>query len=201
MLGALWGFGHSTGQLMLGLCMVVLKDRFHQLVPALSRWGGLIVGLTLVAIGVLGVYESYFEGGHEHGHGHGHEHGHGATTTTQTEGAATTKRKTSFGSSLATYATGIIYGLQPDALFVIVPALALPTKLAATAYIVTFVLGTIAAMGLYAGVIGAASGAIKNKWASTQNLSGAASAVAMLIGGSILLAACGINTPLSFVVA
>jgi len=77
----------------------------------------------------------------------------------------------------------------------------LPTKLAATAYIVTFVLGTIAAMGLYAGVIGAASGAIKNKWASTQNLSGAASAVAMLIGGSILLAACGINTPLSFVVA
>lgn len=28
LLGALWGFGHSTGQLILGLLMVVLKDRF-----------------------------------------------------------------------------------------------------------------------------------------------------------------------------
>lgn len=27
LLGALWGFGHSTGQLLLGLAMVLLKDR------------------------------------------------------------------------------------------------------------------------------------------------------------------------------
>lgn len=45
--------------------------------------------------------------------------------------------------------------VQPDALFVIVPALALPTKLAAFAYIVTFVIGTVAAMGGYAALIGA----------------------------------------------
>ena len=44
--------------------------------------------------------------------------------------------------------------LQPDALFVIVPALALPTKLAAASYILMFVLGTVAAMGAYTGVIG-----------------------------------------------
>lgn len=44
---------------------------------------------------------------------------------------------------------------QPDALFVIVPALALPTKLAAVAYIVTFVVGTVTAMGGYAALIGA----------------------------------------------
>lgn len=56
--------------------------------------------------------------------------------------------------SLATFATGIVYGLQPDALFVIVPALALPTKLAAAAYIVTFVLGTAGAMAGYTAVIG-----------------------------------------------
>jgi hypothetical protein len=30
LLGALWGFGHSTGQLILGLLMVLLKDRFQQ---------------------------------------------------------------------------------------------------------------------------------------------------------------------------
>lgn len=30
LMGALWGFGHSTGQLILGLLMVVLKDRFEK---------------------------------------------------------------------------------------------------------------------------------------------------------------------------
>ena len=38
------------------------KERFHDFVPALSRWSGLIVGLTLIAIGCLGVWESVFEG-------------------------------------------------------------------------------------------------------------------------------------------
>ena len=31
MLGALWGFGHSIGQLILGLLMVLLKVRCHPL--------------------------------------------------------------------------------------------------------------------------------------------------------------------------
>lgn len=151
LLGALWGFGHSTGQLILGLLMVVLKDRFQQvrcaalrcavplcavlccvvacravlccavlvcavacrcavglgkqcagtpkvlrpgaaswpgsrqtlpltgclfalrlplqLVPALSKWGGAVVGLTLLAIGATGLYETFFEQ-HEEGEGH-----------------------------------------------------------------------------------------------------------------------------------
>eukprot|EP00889_Picochlorum_renovo_P007355 jgi/Picre1/34385/NNA_001855.t1 len=180
MLGALWGFGHSTGQLMLGLLMVVLKDRFQQLVPALSKWGGTTVGLTLLAIGVLGVYESFFEGEHDHAH--------------ENELADEGKKNKGFG--LATFATGIIYGLQPDALFVIIPALALPTKLAAIAYILMFVLGTVAAMGAYAGVIGATSQAIKKTSTKlTTNLSGAASAMAILIGLGVLLSGWGINTP------
>lgn len=185
MLGALWGFGHSTGQLMLGLLMVILKDRFHQLVPALSKWGGTTVGLTLLAIGALGVYESFFEGDHHHDHG-----------APQEEESSSSKGKKGFG--LATFATGIIYGLQPDALFVIIPALALPTKLAATAYILMFVLGTVTAMGAYAGVIGATSQAIKRtNTRLTANLSGAASAMAIIIGFGVLLSGWGINTPLA----
>ena len=43
------------------------------------------------------------------------------------------KREKLKGFSLWTLCTGIVYGLQPDALFVIIPALALPTKLAAAA--------------------------------------------------------------------
>lgn len=59
------------------------------------------------------------------------------------------------GAGFATYATGIVYGLQPDALFVVVPALALPTKAAAVAYCSMFVIGTVLAMGGYTLVIGA----------------------------------------------
>lgn len=57
-------------------------------------------------------------------------------------------------SNLHTLFTGIVFGLQPDALFVIVPALALPTKAAAMAYILMFVFGTVAAMGSYTAFIG-----------------------------------------------
>lgn len=43
---------------------------------------------------------------------------------------------------------------QPDALFVIIPALTLPTQLAAFSYISMFVVGTVSAMGGYTAVIG-----------------------------------------------
>jgi hypothetical protein len=196
MLGALWGFGHSTGQLMLGLLMVILKDRFQQLVPALSKWGGTTVGLTLLAIGALGVWESFFD--HHHHHHDHRDHHHDQEGEAATPVAFRRERKGK-GFGLATFATGIVYGLQPDALFVIIPALALPTKLAATAYILMFVLGTVAAMGAYAGVIGATSQVIKNSNTKlTSNLSGAASAMAILIGFGVLLSAgFGINTPLA----
>ena len=43
--------------------------------------------------------------------------------------------------------------MQPDALFVIIPALTLP-RWAAVSYIFMFVIGTVAAMGGYTAVIG-----------------------------------------------
>jgi hypothetical protein len=200
LLGALWGFGHSTGQLILGLLMVVLKDRFHQLVPALSRWGGTTVGLTLLAIGALGVYESFFEEHHE-------EEAAAATGVSSSADALAAGVEAQAGGllaarqdgnkfGLATFATGVVYGLQPDALFVIIPALALPTKLAATAYILMFVLGTVAAMGVYAGVIGATSAAIKRSNSGlTKKLSGAAAFVAIAIGLGVLASGWGISLP------
>lgn len=66
-------------------------------------------------------------------------------------------RAASIKRGFATYATGIVYGLQPDALFVVIPALALPTKLAAFAYCTAFVIGTVTAMGGYTLLIGGCS--------------------------------------------
>ncbi len=97
---------------------------------------------------------------------------------------------------LATYATGIVYGLQPDALFVVVPALALPTKLAATAYCLMFVIGTVAAMGGYTLVIGTTSAALTKErpWLQSH-LSTIASCIAIAVGLLILASGMGVDVP------
>lgn len=97
---------------------------------------------------------------------------------------------------LATYATGIVYGLHPDALFVVIPALALPTKLAAIAYCSMFVIGTVAAMGGYTLAIGTTSAALTKERPWLQaHLSAVASGVAIVVGALILLSGAGIAVP------
>lgn len=199
-LGALWGFGHSTGQLILGLVFVLLKERFHDFAPALSRWSGVVVGLTLVAIGVMGLYETYVEGNSEEGGG-----GHGGELPLALAGAdgnggnggGKAGKGGSAGLVATTYATGIVYGLQPDALFVVIPALALPTKLAAVAYCAAFVVGTVAAMGGYTAAISTSSSALtKDRPWLQAHLSAVASAVALGVGALVLAAGLGLNVPL-----
>lgn len=209
-LGALWGFGHSTGQLILGLVFVALKERFHDLVPALSRWSGTVVGLTLIAIGAMGIYETYFEGHGEEGEedGGGMAAGEAGELKLALAGAdGSSGGAVAAGSSgsfkararmgLATYATGIVYGLHPDALFVVIPALALPTKLAAIAYCTMFVLGTVTAMGGYTLAIGTTSAALTRERPWLQaHLSTIASGVAIAVGVLILLSGFGFNVPM-----
>ena len=72
--------------------------------------------------------------------------------------------RTHGGFGVWTLITGIVYGLQPDALFVIIPALALPSKLAAAAYIGMFVVGTVAAMGSYTAFIGKSASQVLCSW-------------------------------------
>lgn len=67
---------------------------------------------------------------------------------------ASTVKKSGERVGFTTYFTGIVHGLQPDALYVVIPALALPTKLAAVSFITMFVIGTCAAMGGYTLLIG-----------------------------------------------
>ena len=227
LLGALWGLGHSTGQLILGLMMVILKDRFNSLVPALAKWGGTSVGLSLVCIGVMGLMElraeaqafqqeqvsrqstaqnaqrnrmqsqpalategeqpilirfavhdamtsvwgckgagfldvpalpTHISGAHDVSPSTGASFGVAdgyVSAAAHHESLTTVDGAVEKDFSVGTFITGVLYGLQPDALFVIVPALTLPTKLAAAGYCLMFVLGTVGAMGGYTAVIGA----------------------------------------------
>lgn len=194
-LGALWGFGHSTGQLILGLVFVVLKDRFHDFVPFLDKWAGTVVALTLIAIGLMGIYESFFEREEDHAQ-HATEEAESMKLALAGGGSVSAASRGSLKAGLATYATGIVYGLQPDALFVVIPALALPTKLAAVAYCTMFVIGTVTAMGGYTLIIGTTSQAlIKEQPWIQKHLSTIASAIAILVGALMLLAGAGFDVP------
>eukprot|EP00899_Mesostigma_viride_P002544 jgi/Mesvir1/12290/Mv00495-RA.1 len=180
-LGALWGGGHGTGQMLLGLVFLLFKDRISHMLPMLSRWSGTLVGLTLVAIGAVGVLEAkHLEKEAPKADG----------ASTDMEGVdmevveAVSKSK---HIGLATYANGIVFGLQPDALMVVLPALALPSKLSIAAFLTTFMLGTMLAMGSYTAFIGAASHALGKRmpWV-TQRLSLIAGIIAITFGGAFI---------------
>ncbi len=147
------------------------------------------MGVILVLIGIMGLVE----GLHDH---HDHEHDH--TTAAVDGGGVAVATKDNQRFRFATFATGVVYGLHPDALFVVIPALTLPTKLAAASYILMFVMGTIIAMGSYTLVIGATTKAIeeRNAWLASK-LSSVASVLAMCVGATILAGEFGIALPFS----
>jgi hypothetical protein len=160
------------------------------------------VGLTLIAIGLMGLYETYFESDH------GHEDeaaaaakaaaggGGGPALAAAGAGGGVAPLRQGARVGWATYATGIVYGLQPDALFVVIPALALPTKLAAVAYCSMFVIGTVTAMGGYTAVIGTTSAALTKERPWLQDhLSTIASSVAIVVGLLVLASGFGLELP------
>lgn len=183
-LGCLWGFGHSTGQLVLGIAFALLKDKFHDFMPALDTWASYIVPLTIITIGLIGFYESLSA-----------KAGHGSESTSGALDEASIKSKGRF-AGFATYMTGIVHGLQPDALFVVIPALALPTKFAAISFISMFLIGTVVSMGGYTLLIGTTSQAlIKEQPWLHDHLSTLASGVAIFVGLLMLAAGQGIPVP------
>lgn len=187
-MGALWGFGHSSGQLILGLVFILLKERFHGIVPILSKWSGAIVGLTLIGIGVLGVYESLVLNEEPLPVESVAMAGVDGRVQAETGGVVETRRH------LGTYLMGFVYGLQPDSLFVVLPALALPSRIGAIMYVSMFVIGTVAAMGGYTLAIGTASeAAAKQRPSLLRQLSTMAGGLAILIGIVVLVSGLGLR--------
>mmetsp|Transcript_30924 Transcript_30924/g.78316 ORF Transcript_30924/g.78316 Transcript_30924/m.78316 type:complete len:400 (+) Transcript_30924:162-1361(+) len=172
-LGALWGSGHATGQLIIGLgCLLVRAGLIHMAwAPAVGKFSGLLVGASLVAIGLLGFYETrkYEE------------------SKDTEEGAPAESGR--FG--WATYATGVVHGLSLDAIIFITPALALP-RLPATFHVAGVVGGTLLSMGLYTSLLSA----LCRGNPRLSLISTGASSIAILLGVLIALASFGISISL-----
>ncbi|KAL1565858.1 Chloroplast protein FOR GROWTH AND FERTILITY 2 [Salvia divinorum] len=177
--GALWGCGHDAGQVLFGLLFLLLKDRLH--IEVIRNWGTRVVGLTLLVIGGMGIREASevpvpcvaLE--------------NGECDVSEYEALASQpvgKKKIGF----ATFATGIVHGLQPDALMMILPALALPSRLAGAAFLLMFLVGTVIAMGSYTVFIGSCSEALKERVPRiTEKLTWASSLIAIALGLALLV--------------
>eukprot|EP00850_Spirogloea_muscicola_P023296 SM000345S12837 [mRNA] locus=s345:90936:92480:+ [translate_table: standard] len=184
-IGVLWGLGHDAGQLLFGALFIALKERLRM--ELVKSWGTRVVGLTLLAIGAMGVKEARepvipcVEGDEDCV----------AEYAAAGAGSAPAARsrvgpKKAFGT--ATFVTGVVHGLQPDALLMVLPALALPSKLASAAFLVMFLLGTIAAMGTYTACIGSLTEAMQDRLPGiTQRLSWISALAAIVFGALILL--------------
>ncbi|XP_020093437.1 uncharacterized protein LOC109713677 [Ananas comosus] len=163
--GALWGCGHDAGQVLFGLLFLLLKDRLH--IEIIRAWGTRVVGLTLLIIGAMGIKEA--------------SEVHAPSIALENGGG---KKKIGF----ATFATGIVHGLQPDALMMVLPALALPSRLAGAAFLGMFLVGTVFAMSSFTVFLGSCSQALKEKVPRiTEKLTWAASLVAIFMGLAIIV--------------
>ncbi|KAB2602393.1 hypothetical protein D8674_003398 [Pyrus ussuriensis x Pyrus communis] len=179
LVGALWGCGHDAGQVIFGLIFLLLKDRLH--IEIIRTWGTRVVGLTLLVIGGMGIKEASevptpcvaLENGECD-----------VSVYESLDNPTVGKKKIGF----ATFATGIVHGLQPDALMMVLPALALPSRVAGAAFLVMFLVGTVVAMGSYTVFIGSCSQALKDRVPRiTEKLTWASSLIAIALGFAIII--------------
>jgi len=176
--GALWGCGHDAGQVLFGLLFLGLRDRLH--IEVIRTWSTRVVALTLLVIGALGIREASEVPTPCVALDNAGGHGHHSTMETLQSG----KKKVNF----ATFATGIVHGLQPDALMMILPALALPSRVAGAAFLGMFLVGTVVSMGSYTVFIGSCTEALKDRVPRiTEKLTWAASLLAISMGLAILV--------------
>lgn len=126
--GLAWGLGHASGVWLVGLVLLA----FGSLIPLdlVGAWSERIVGVAIVAVGVWGLWRVYHP---DHAHDHHDHHGHHG-------------RRSALG-------IGLIHGIAGSShLYGVLPALAL-TSSARLSYLAGFGVGSIVAMGAFAGLL------------------------------------------------
>ncbi len=153
--GVRWGLGHSAGVLLVGALAVLLRERFD--VHLVGAWGERAVGVLLVAIGLLALRRALRVHAHPHDHDDGargpHLHWHAHAHPERIDHAAEARHH-----GHAAFVAGTFHGIAGTGhLLGVLPALALPGWGAAACYLLAFGVGTLAAMGGFAGALGAGS--------------------------------------------
>jgi ABC-type nickel/cobalt efflux system permease component RcnA len=194
-LGARWGLGHSLGVLVIGALAVAFKERFD-LAPV-EAWGERLVGVLLVAIGLLGLRRALRLTVHAHPHEHdgeAHAHLHLHTGAERAHGPESHAGAAPRHGHTAFFA-GTLHGVAGTAhLLGVLPALALPGLLASAVYLLAFASGTIAAMAAFAAFVGESSARMARGPALLRPLLCTASVVTVAVGAVWLVLSLGPRT-------
>lgn len=171
MAGVRWGLGHASGACVVGAAALLLRGILP--IEAISSVGERMVGILLIGIAAWALRKALQIHSHTHEHG-GHEHEH-----IHMHG-----RSVAHLHRHAAFAVGTLHGVAGTShLMGVLPALALPTTGLAALYLAAFAAGTVAAMALFAHLIGGAAARLQVGRASVyRGFMFACSAVALVVG-------------------
>jgi len=188
--GFQWGCGHTTGVLAVGVLLLVFREVLP--VEAISAYSERIVGVALIGVGVWGVARARRSQFHRHADGdvHAHVKPPGAPIDAR-EHRAQHHHPALHGHahSRLSFLMGTLHGLAGSShLFGILPALALPTRALALAYLGGFGVGVVVAMTAFAAFVGIIASRAGGRAALSQRrLLYATSVAAVLVGGAWLV--------------
>ena len=177
--GWTWGFGHASGVVVVALLAILLRDLLPP-IGVLSAWGERVVGVALIGIGLWALRRStrIAPGAHRHG-AVAHDHLHVQA------GPAWIRR---LGHAHASFCMGILHGIAGSSHFLgVLPALALPTRGEAIAYIGAFGVGTVVAMTAFAAIIGSAGTHVRHGTTLYRGMMRAAAMLAIAVGAFWLI--------------
>ena len=172
--GWTWGLGHASGVVAIAVLAVLLRDALPP-VEALAAWSERIVGAALVAVGLWALRRSTRMEAMPHAHGSvAHDHLH------VRRGPGWVRR---LGHAHASFCLGVLHGIAGSShFFGVLPALALPTRGAALAYIGAFGVGTVVAMTAFAAAAGQAGGRMMVSPFAHRGMMRAAAGLAIAVG-------------------
>lgn len=173
--GWTWGIGHATGVVAVAVLAVLLRDALPPL-EVISAWSERLVGAALIGLGLWALRRSMRVQPAPHAHGavrHEHLHVHA--------GPRWLRR---LGHVHASFCLGVLHGIAGSSHFVgVLPALALPTRTAAFAYVGAFGVGTVLAMTAFAAAVGGAATRTDQHHRLHQRLLAATAVLAIAVGG------------------
>lgn len=146
LLGAVWGLGHTVALFILGGVLLILQ---RQLQPAQAALLEGLVGVMLVALGVMALRRSLREG--RRGPVMRHEHGP-AVHAHPTAGAHLHLGR--FTLSRQPLLVGFAHGLAGSGALTAMALAAMPTLLGRLLYIAMFGIGSALGMAMLSGVLG-----------------------------------------------
>lgn len=164
-IGLFWGLGHLTGMLLIGILFLAFKKYIP--IEEVSEYSEFSVGFILIGIGVWAILKAFnysFKKVHLHIHykDRPYIHSHENATITHTNHHQHKKEKVFAKNNSSAYFVGTIHGFAGIAHFVLfLPILGFTSNYQTISYILGFALGTIAAMVIFAFVLGKISMKVK----------------------------------------